>query len=772
MKRFFALAIVLGLLVALVGCTSSKDGDDNGTDPPDGLQTQSVQGSVDLPAGSPLDPGAMQINSPLGQSAVGADKGFTVNAPVATNYQLMMAIGQGGKAAMLGLLQPGSATGSLGISAGSTSKSLILMSPFFARASSSDKQTILNQLTGRSDVAQLEDFVKDLLVNDPEGTLDYSKHPRIYEEASKIAIDYLKSKGTNSGDDPATKKPTIEDATGTGIKFSNPGAVFYAAGIYESGSTTPRSIKLIESDDTKSDFLMGWPPRLATQATKTDYTLGDGTFDVKVTRGFDFTEGSGIINSSTAEGLATIANIGKAIIDMNESVTGYKFDVDLNDLSLYVSSSQATKLSDGMRQQDGWKVAEAMTEVIESNKEAINTWLWEDGSTSAGKDFVSRSQGLVKHITTVVKIVGSDEPDLKKGTPFFYDLAASTQSTKYTVIQANGVVTTNVENESPGKPSFVNAPTAGAVGSAISFTVMGSDPESDNVSFRLQWGDGTNSNWTEPAGSGGSKTLTHSYTTAGTYIVTVQAKDSYGSISTPSEGKQIIVAPSGSTLYDTFDDDQVGGLPSDPPWNVLYTEPSYCRISSSVYYGSSGNSCGFFDYDADIQDVDSTASVQIYAATEDAASGSLEFVWRVKALEDGFGLRSYGDPYDFWNTVGYYVLFQGGELKYSTSAQTFVSLQAIQVDTWYRMKLDYDRVSKTYDIYVNGVMKAEGVSFYGNPTALNWLQILAFSDETCREAYIDNVNLSTGAALVPAPKLTPEQQAAMTASRPPLETQR
>jgi hypothetical protein len=563
MKRFLALMLTLGLIVAFIGCTSTSD-DDNGTDPPDGLQTQPVEGTVSLPQGSPLDPNSIQINSPLGQGSVGADQGFTVNSPVATNYQLMLAIGQNGKAALLSHLHPGTASGKLDVSASSTTKSLILMSPCFARASSSDKQQILNELTGRADVAQLEDFVKDLLVNDPEGTLDYSKHPRIFEEASQIAIDYLKGKGTNSGDDPAAKKPTIEDVSGTDVKFSNPGAVFYAAAIYESGSTTPRSIKLIESDDTKSDFLMGWPPRLSTQSTKTDYGLGDGTFDVKITRGFDFTEGSGIINSSTAEGLATIANIGKAIVDMNESMTGYKFDVDLTDLSIFVSSDQANKLSDGMRQQDGWKVAEAMTEVIESNKDAINNWLWEDAATTAGKDFVSRSQGLVKDITTVVKIVGGNESDLKKATPFFYDLAASTQSTKYTVVQQNGVVTTNVENESPGKPTFIESASTGSVGSPVSFRFSASDPESDDVSFRVQWGDGTYSSWTEYVGSGGDKTLTHAYSEAGTYVVTVQTKDIHGSISAPSEGKEIVVVPAGSVLFDNFNGDQPGGLPSDP----------------------------------------------------------------------------------------------------------------------------------------------------------------------------------------------------------------
>jgi hypothetical protein len=770
MKKLVAVALGLLSVILLLSCSDSNNG--NGTDPEpngDGIQMQSVNGSVNLPSGSPLNTSGMQVNSALNKGSVGGDGNFAVNAPVTPNYQLLLALSQGGKAAMLSLIQPGSGGGQIDLSSMSTAKALLIMSPLFARASSSDKLSILNQLTGRSDFLQLEDNIKNLLINDPEGTLDYSKHPRIFEQASQVAIEFLKSQGTNSGDDPSTKIPFVEDVAGEGIRFSNPGAVYYAAGVYESGTSNLKSVVLIGSDDSKSDFVMGWPPRLVvTQNTKTDYMLGDGTYEVKVTRGFDFTEGAaGVMDWATPEGRATIANIGKAVLDMTESTTGYKFDVDLADLSITISSSQAAKFTDGMRQGNSWKVAEAVSEVIESNKSAINTWLWSDASTSAGRDFMSHTQGIVKDISSEVKVVGVGEADLDKAAPFFYDLSASTPSVKYTVVQTGGVAI-STKNESPAKPGFLGAPEQGTQYTPVSFTGLGTDPEGDNVSYRFSWGDGTSSDWTGYSASGSQVALSHTYTEAGTFVVTVQAKDEHGSLSQPSDGHEIVVTAAGSMIYDNFNNDLPGGRPSDPPWTTETASPSYVRISNTVYKGSSGNSCGFHDYDPDIEEGSDTAYAVIYADIEDAASGTLEFDWRITTINDGFGVRTWETDEDSWNSVGYYVLFYNGAIQYwDPNSGTFASIMSVTTETWYHMSLAFDRSALTYDIYIDGELKVDDAPFVHSVDYLNRLQILAFSDDVCRAAYIDNVNLSSGMVTIGSPGSGPALTREVTSLRPP-----
>ena len=70
---------------------------------------------------------------------------------------------------------------------------------------------------------------------------------------------------------------------------------------------------------------------------------------------------------------------------------------------------------------------------------------------------------------------------------------------------------------------------------AYDYTVNGSDPESDPLSYRWDWGDGDTSEWLGPYDSGVPCTLSHSWAELGTYDVKVQSRDPWyeGGWSTP-----------------------------------------------------------------------------------------------------------------------------------------------------------------------------------------------------------------------------------------------
>jgi hypothetical protein len=53
------------------------------------------------------------------------------------------------------------------------------------------------------------------------------------------------------------------------------------------------------------------------------------------------------------------------------------------------------------------------------------------------------------------------------------------------------------------------------------------DPDEDNVSYYVDWGDGTNSSWTSPSASGVNVTVSHTWTTKGTYTISAKARDIY-----------------------------------------------------------------------------------------------------------------------------------------------------------------------------------------------------------------------------------------------------
>ena len=63
------------------------------------------------------------------------------------------------------------------------------------------------------------------------------------------------------------------------------------------------------------------------------------------------------------------------------------------------------------------------------------------------------------------------------------------------------------------------------VDSAFDYNVTGSDPESDVLSYRWDWGDGDTSGWVGPYDVGVPCTLSHSWAELGTYDVKVQSRD-------------------------------------------------------------------------------------------------------------------------------------------------------------------------------------------------------------------------------------------------------
>jgi nitroreductase len=83
------------------------------------------------------------------------------------------------------------------------------------------------------------------------------------------------------------------------------------------------------------------------------------------------------------------------------------------------------------------------------------------------------------------------------------------------------------ENHPPNKPT-INGTSSGKAKTQYNFTIQATDPDGDNVSYYLSWGDGTNTGWQSPVASGQPATIMHSWAKKGTYTVSGKAKDSYG----------------------------------------------------------------------------------------------------------------------------------------------------------------------------------------------------------------------------------------------------
>lgn len=86
-------------------------------------------------------------------------------------------------------------------------------------------------------------------------------------------------------------------------------------------------------------------------------------------------------------------------------------------------------------------------------------------------------------------------------------------------------------NDPPATPTLTCA-TSGQTGQALSFTVSATDPDADSLRYGFDWvSAGTVNEWVPATGyvvSGTSKTVSHTWNTAGTYIVKALAEDNVG----------------------------------------------------------------------------------------------------------------------------------------------------------------------------------------------------------------------------------------------------
>ena len=117
----------------------------------------------------------------------------------------------------------------------------------------------------------------------------------------------------------------------------------------------------------------------------------------------------------------------------------------------------------------------------------------------------------------------------------------------------------------------------------------------------------------------------------------------------------------------------------------------------------------------------------------------------MKASQTGSNCVVFGvfDENDYESAV---VLFRHTgniEAKDGPSGSTAIALMQYQSDTWYDMKIVMDFQNKTYDVFIDNILKADDFGFfepsYGTPQSFNWR-----SGETWGTGWIDCVNIFAG----------------------------
>ncbi|KYK25359.1 hypothetical protein AYK24_04855 [Thermoplasmatales archaeon SG8-52-4] len=91
-----------------------------------------------------------------------------------------------------------------------------------------------------------------------------------------------------------------------------------------------------------------------------------------------------------------------------------------------------------------------------------------------------------------------------------------------------------MDNNAPDKP-VIDGPANGLINIEYNYTAVTSEPDGENISYYFNWGDSSNSGWTDYVPSGTIVNLSHSWEKSGTFTIRVKAKDDYGMDSEWSE---------------------------------------------------------------------------------------------------------------------------------------------------------------------------------------------------------------------------------------------
>lgn len=156
----------------------------------------------------------------------------------------------------------------------------------------------------------------------------------------------------------------------------------------------------------------------------------------------------------------------------------------------------------------------------------IFNWDFGDGNTSSEQNptYIYSTIGNYTVILTVTDHVGSSSDD-----------------TTWAYIY---------ENNTPPAPPTIDGQTSGKAGVEYEYTFLTDDPEDDNVSFYVEWGDGTNSGWTEFVASETEVTLPHIWEEQDTYTIRAKAKDILGEES--NWGSLVVTMPVNQQKDDSF----------------------------------------------------------------------------------------------------------------------------------------------------------------------------------------------------------------------------
>jgi nitroreductase len=201
----------------------------------------------------------------------------------------------------------------------------------------------------------------------------------------------------------------------------------------------------------------------------------------------------------------------------------YLYNPNTHSITTIVQEDRREEINNSIGTNDIW-TATATWIIIpfyntNSYPEYLTWWYYEVGAISHNVILEATALNLSINIITDI----SDINGLRSAL----GISSQTNLQPWFVIPAGHPVIN--ENNSPPEAPNISGPSSGEVGNKYNYKISTTDPEGNNISYFVDWGDETNSGWVGLYASGEIITINHTWFRKGTYIIKTKAKDEHGS---------------------------------------------------------------------------------------------------------------------------------------------------------------------------------------------------------------------------------------------------
>ncbi|PLW95443.1 MAG: hypothetical protein C0593_14065 [Marinilabiliales bacterium] len=516
---FFILIVAIGLFTGCDPRSIFDDDDDPEEVPENPFITISVSGQLTIPEDCFIDPLELDVISITDKQEVASDGTFTVEVLSTEKSQVLLFNTSDGETIFMGVYNPDD--GTVMADATSTALALTLFTDYLYMSEQADRNEYFVKIMENPKFNTLLESLGNSWANDPYHVLNYDYNVQTYQLVVELIKETFETLGTNDCKYEIGDPPTIEDASGTNIKFVNNRYIYYASGVYPDGSSTLSKTVTVERKESITSFDFGWPPVYMTDPEETLFDLGNGSFRIELKNGMQY---ANIFDIDNPDGRATLYNTGQGIWYVLEILVSLPGIPDMATLPNYLTLTpdHMVGLGNCVMNRNTRDYLLLMMDVIAHNDEEIAYWIFQEFQTNAAHHYINSAAAIMKNVGLVFKLLGF----VNEQGPFFFDVIFAPEVT-YFVTQENGVITSISENNSP-VAMFSADPPAGIIGTNITFDASASNDDTTPLSdLKFRWDFTGDQNWTSWSAS---PTIEYSYAEAGSYSVVLEVQDADGQV--------------------------------------------------------------------------------------------------------------------------------------------------------------------------------------------------------------------------------------------------